>query len=673
MRRVPTVLQVEALECGAACLAMILAHHGRWIPLVELRRLCGVSRDGSRAGSMVSVARDLGMTADGYRLGPAKLEEARLPAIAFVDGNHFVVLEGFGRGVVYVNDPAGGRITYHRDEFEALYSGVILAMQPTASFVRGGRAPGVLAPLLARLAGARLTALLVMASGIALILPSLVVPSFTRIFVDRYLLDDQADLVPWLVAAIAAVTALQFGLMRIQHWSQHKLRARVAVVAAAGFMQRVLRLPVGFFAQRSAASISARLNMAERLADHAAMQLTSLLPAAVATVLLGLLMLAYSPVLTGCSAAVALTTCVVVVFANRRLAEADRRLARDQIKLSSRTMQGLTLLETVKASATEERFLQRWTGQQALVVSQQQSMARLAGVSTALTDSLTTFGNTVAITVGGLLVMRGELTLGLLLAFLVLQGLFFLPVRALLDTGAAVARARATLDQFEDVEDSALASEFDAPAAAPERQRAGRLGQVRKLEGRIELQGVTFGYARLAPPLIEDLSLSIEPGSSVALVGASGSGKSTIGRLVTGLYEPWAGRVLIDGKPIGQVPRALLRNSMAVVDQEIAMFAGTVRDNITLWDETIPEERVVHAAQDANIHDEILRRENGYDGRVEEDGGNFSGGQRQRAGDRPRLGNRSGCDGVGRGDQRAGCTDGRSASPTICGGGAARA
>jgi len=629
---VPTVLQLEALECGAACLAMVLAHHGRWMPLVALRRLCGVSRDGSRASAMVRAARELGLEADGFRMDVDGLRSVPKPAILFVNGGHFVVLEGHRRGgAVQVNDPAGGRMRYTAEEFAAIYSGIVLTFRPGPGFTRGGHPPRIVGPLLARLSGARATFLLLLSAGAALILPGIVAPSFTRTFIDQYVVDQQGDVVPWLVTAMIGTVLVQAGLTRIQSWARLALRNRIGIGAATAFMRRVLRMPVGFFAQRSAASIGARLDLAERLADHAGAQLPGLIVAAAGAILFAALMPLYSPQLAAVSFAITAATVLATLLLQRRLAELERKASLDGLKLGTRTMQGMEMLETIKAGGAEDRFLEAWTGQQALAANHQQRIGRLMALAAVLAEALAAAGNMAALTLGGLLVMRGELTLGLLLAYLILQAAFFVPVRGLLSGLAALGRARATLDQFDDIEAVPLAGEFSGEASAAGKERpASPLGRIRKLEGRIELRDVTFGYALLAPPLVSGLSLRVEPGSSVALVGASGSGKSTVGRLVAGLHGAWSGQVMLDGVLVGDISRTLLRNSLAVVDQDIAMFSGTVRDNITLWDHSIPEDRVVRSAKDAAIHADILLRPQGYDSAVEEDGRNFSGGQRQR-------------------------------------------
>lgn len=632
-RRVPTVLQIEAVECGAASLAMVLAHHGRWEPLVKLRQMCGVSRDGSKASSIVRAARRLGLDAKGFRYEPDQLRPLPMPAIIFANMNHFMVLEGFSRGRVHVNDPAVGPLVLTHDEFDRIYSGVVLTFEPTGDFISSGGAPAILGPLLGRLTGAWGAAVLGVFAGALLVVPAILVPIFSRIFIDEVVIDAQRDWAPWLIAAMVAAVAVQVGLLLIQGRSGLGLRNRVAVAAAARYVWRILRLPVAFFSQRSPGNVSSRVDMSDRLAEHAGIQLPSIAVALVAMLLQAGIMLLYSPALTSLVVGLALAGALLFLMLQRRLTAFERKTAADVVKLGGRTMQGLATIEVLKASGAEDAFFEGWSGQHALVVNQHQNVGRLQAVFATAPEFLTQLGTMTVVALAGLFVMNGRLTLGMLVAFLALQAGFFGSMRILLGGLMQLSKARATLDQFDDVLDEAPAAEFKPAASHPLEdapERADALGRVRKLQGQVDIRNLTFGYSPLEKPLIENFSVSLKPGSRVALVGGSGSGKSTVGRLISGLHTPWSGEILIDGRPLGEVPRALLRNSMAVVDQDLVIFSGTIRENIVLWDATMPEERVVQAAKDALLHDDIARRPGAYGGGVEEGGRNLSGGQRQR-------------------------------------------
>ncbi|TCK23480.1 NHLM bacteriocin system ABC transporter peptidase/ATP-binding protein [Ancylobacter aquaticus] len=618
----PTILQLEAAECGAAALGMVLAAHGLWVPLSDLRVACGVSRDGSRAGNLLRAARGYGMEANGFRLALADLKTMPVPLIAFVDMNHFVVVEGFAGGKVLLNDPAFGRRRLSEEEFDRHYSGIVLSFARTAAFQPGGNKPPILPRLLSRLTGGGEAVLYAIVSGLALVLVGVVMPSFTQVFVDYYLIDEQVHWVKWLLAIMVAAALGQGVLTFLSKTILQRLKTRIAVQTAGHFVLRMLRLPLGFYAQRYAGSIGGRVHLAQELSENAAGQLVELVVQAGAVVFFLAVMTGYSPPLTGVVLVSALLNLGFFLATRQRLTELQTKATIDNVKLGGKTMQGLQMIETLKASGADAVFFSQWSGQHALVVNQQQEIGRRHALLTAMPEYLGQLTTVAVLVVGGWLVMDGPMTIGTLVGFQLLASAFNVPVQALLQAGLLLQAARGTLDQFDDVLDHSLAPEFAREAVSPR--------PARRLEGAVNLSKVEFGYSLLDPPLLTSFDLALVPGSRVGLVGASGSGKSTVGRLVAGLYEPWTGTIHFDGRALGDLARAELRDGLCTVDQDIVLFGGTVRDNITMWDQTMPEARVIAAARDAMVHDDITRRPGGYDSLVAEGGRNFSGGQRQR-------------------------------------------
>ncbi|WP_419899580.1 NHLP family bacteriocin export ABC transporter peptidase/permease/ATPase subunit [Roseomonas sp. USHLN139] len=621
-RRSPTILQLEAVECGAACLAMVLATHGRWVPLAELRLACGVSRDGSRAGNVVRAARRYGLEARGFRHELAALKAVPKPAIVFVNLNHFMVLEGFSKGRVFLNDPAGGRRIMTEAEFDAIYSGVVLTFVPGTEFRREGAPPGIAGRLWAQLAGARDAMAYVALAALGLVLAAILLPAFSRIFIDQYLLEGQGDWLEWLVAAFVGLALLQAGLAWLKGLVVRRLATRVTLATSARFVWRMLRLPIPFFTQRYAGSIGSRAELTTALGQHAARDLAVLLAEGLGVLVFLAAMLLTSPPLAAVAALAAAGNLALFLLARRRIEAREQKAALDQVKLGARTMLGLQLIESLKATGTDGPFFTAWAGQHALVASQQQETGRLSAGFVTLPDFLAQLGAALVLLLGGWLVMRGQITLGTLVAFQLLQAGMAVPLRLLMLSAVQLQSARGVVDQLEDV-----LLQPEAPEFADDHELDGRR---QRLSGALSLSGVSFGYALLEPPLIEAFSLELVPGARVALVGPSGSGKSTVGRLVTGLFQPWSGEIRLDGLPPAALPRRLLRDSLAVVDQDIVLFEGSLRDNIALWDDTMPEAAITAAARDAMIHDTIMARPGGYDGAVEEGGRNFSGGQRQR-------------------------------------------
>jgi len=629
-RPVPTILQLEATECGAASLAMILAGFGRWVPLEELRAACGVSRDGSKAVNLLKAGRAYGLDAKGWRYRSVEsLRALPTPAIIFVDMNHFLVLEGFQGGRVHLNDPAMGRRRVTVAEFQAMFSGIAITFQPGPDFAAGGRRTSTTAALWAWLKGGYDGFLLVTLAGLLLIVSSLVIPSFLQVFTDHYLIGGQEHWIGWMLLIMLAGGVLQGGLSWLNKYHLARLKTTLTLRAGAWFFHRMLRLPIMFYSQRYPGSISNRVDQTSELSTLAAAEFGGLLVSAASLLLHGALMIGYSPALTLITFAFALCVLLAFLFTQRFLEEAGQRVAQFGNKLGATTMQGVSMMESLKAAGTEANFFARWAGQMTLLVNEQQRVGRVSAQLTVLPTFMTSTSTVAVLAVGGLLVMRGEITIGILVAFQLLQGGFMTAVNELMGTATRFKEARGVLDQLHDVLDAPPAVEF-ARATDGTGVVASALGRLGRLSGQVSVRGLQFGYSVTEPPLLDGFDLDLEPGAWVALVGGSGSGKSTVGRLVNGLFDPWAGGIAYDGRPIHDLPRTLLRDSLAVVDQDIVLFEGTVRENLTLWDETAPESAIIQAARDAEIHDDIVLRPGGYDARIAERGGNFSGGQRQR-------------------------------------------
>lgn len=614
---------MEALECGAAALAMVLAYHGRWVPLEILRVMCGVSRDGSKAINIVKAARSLGLQAKGIRLDPVDFKALSLPAILFVDMNHFVVLEGTEPGWAYLNDPANGRRKVSAEDFDGMFSGIALVFEKTSAFEAGGNRRRMLPALLdlVRDSWVALAAILVL--GVLVVVIGLVTPAFSRVFIDDLLIGRLKDwLVPLLLAMGAAVLVLCLTTWLRMHLIA-RLHAKLGLVLSARLAWHILRLPSNFFMQRYSGMVSARLPLAEQIASLASRNLTQLAVGITTLVFFTALMVQYHVWLTLACVLLGAVNALVFWYLRRRLGESSETIALHAVKMSGKVMQGLQMIETLKATGADDVFFSKWSGLQVLFVNAQQKVLHLQTLLGSLPTLTAALTSAVVLALGGLFVMDDELTVGMLVAFTVIVDSFTTPINELMGIVTALRNAQGPLAQVDDTLHHPLAPEFGPEPDAPTQRGA-------HLSGHVQLRGVRAGYSPLDPPLIDGLDLNLPPGSRIALVGGSGSGKSTVGRLISGLMQPWSGEILFDGKPLTQWPRALLRGSLAVVDQEIVLFEGSVRDNLSLWDDSMPLERIAQAAQDAMIHDVITSRRGGYDARVEEDGRNFSGGQRQR-------------------------------------------
>lgn len=624
--RTPTILQMEAVECGAAALAIVLAHFGRWVPLEELRIACGVSRDGSKASNMVKAARTYGLEAKGFKREPQSLRTLQPPSILHWNFNHFLVLEGIHKGRVYLNDPAAGPRVVTEEELDEAFTGVVLTFKAAPDFQPRGEPPRLIPALKRRLRGAGAALAFVILAGLALVLPGLAVPVFSKVFIDSVLLENRDEWLRPLLLGMGIAALVTGAVTWLQQSYLLRLETRMSLAGSSHFLWHVLRLPVEFFNQRFAGDISNRVGINDRVAQLLSRDLAVNALGAGLIVFFALVLVQYDLVLTLVGIAVVSLNVAALRFVSRKRADGSRRLQQDHGKMVGTAIGGLQMIETLKATGGESDLFARWAGYQAKVVNARQDLERYTQILDAVPPLLVAVNSALILGIGGMRVMDGQITLGGLVAFQALMASFVAPVTRLVNLGGRLQTVEGDMARLDDV----LRYRVDESVAAGEQEGAPPEGDPVKLTGTLELRDVSFGYSRLDPPLIEGFNLTLRPGSRVALVGGSGSGKSTLARLVTGLYTPWSGEILFDGRRRDEVPRGVLTSSLATVDQSIFLFEGTVRDNLTLWDTTVPLPEVVAAARDACIHEDIAARPGGYDSAVDEGGANWSGGQRQR-------------------------------------------
>lgn len=620
--KTPTVLQMEAVECGAAALSIILGYFGKIVPLEELRIACGVSRDGSKASNVLRAAKELGLAARGFTKEVAELRAVAMPCIVFWNFNHFLVLEGFGKGKVFLNDPASGPRTVTEEEFSQSFTGVVLTFTPTADFKKGGEKPSLISSLRSRLKGSESGLLYVVLAGLAMVIPGLVIPTFSRVFVDDVLIGGKVNWVTALLIGLALTGALRCWLVWLQSKYLMRLETKLAVSSSSKFFWHILHLPVEFFTQRYGGEIGSRVGINDYVAQLLSGQVATTCINLIVVVFYAALMLQYDVSLTLIGISIAVLNIVALRYVSRKRVDGNRKLQQDEGKLLGASMGGLQMIETLKATGAENDFFVRWAGYQSKVVNTQQRLAVLNEYLGAVPAILGAFNTAVILGLGGLRIMDGQMTIGMLVAFQFLMGSFTGPFNQVVNLGAALQDAEGAMNRLDDVLRHKRDPQIEAADSAP-------LDNV-KLTGAIELRDLSFGYSRLDAPLIEGFSLTLKAGQRIALVGGSGSGKSTVSKLVTGLYRPWSGEILFDGRPRHCYPRATMTNSLGLVDQDIFLFEGTVWENLTLWDETIADQRVIEAAKDACIHDDIAARAGSYESTVAEGGSNYSGGQRQR-------------------------------------------
>jgi ATP-binding cassette, subfamily C, bacterial len=634
--KTPTLLQMEAVECGAAALGIILAYFGRIVPLPELRRECGVSRDGSKASNVLKAARNYGLDAKGFKKELDKLQELNPPYIIFWDFNHFLVVEGFRNQRVYLNDPATGPRSISLQEFDEGYTGVVLVMEPGAEFQKGGRKPSMIGSLWERLQGSTSALVYCVVAGFCLTLVGMAVPVFSQIFVDEILVEQRLDwLNPLLVGmAIAAVLQGCLTLLRLRYL--RRLKIKLSVGMSSRFLWHLLRLPVGFYAQRFAGEITSRISLNDQVANVLSGQLTTTIIDAVMVIFYAMIMFQYDWLLTLIVISLAIANIVTLRLVSRQRVDLNQKLMLDFGKAEGVSIAALQGIETLKASGLESDFFSRWSGYHTKAINSQQQMDVTNQLFSILPTLLQAISAMLLLVIGGLRVMDGHLSIGMLVAFQGLVGSFEAPVSSLLNFGSTLQELEGNLIRLDDVLDNPTDTSIAQRNLAEDLENQENVTLLSsstalpRLQGYVELRNLTFGYSRLDPPLIENFHLSLKPGQRVALVGGSGSGKSTIAKLISGLYQPWAGEILFDDQLREQIPHQLLTNSVAMVEQDILLFGGTVRDNLTLWDHTVSDKNLQRACQDAAIDDVILSMNGGYDAELMEGAANLSGGQRQR-------------------------------------------
>lgn len=622
--KVPMVMQMEALECGAASLTMILAYYDKWIPLEQVRADCGVSRDGSNAKNVLKAARSYGLIAKGYRYEPEDLKKnGKFPCIIHWNFNHFLVLCGFRGNKAVLNDPAKGTYSVSMETFDKSFTGICLMFEPGENFEPGGKPKSVIDFAKKRLKGAGAAVAFVIATTVISSLIGIINPAFSRIFLDRLLTGQNPEWFLPFIVSLSVLSAVQIVVALIQALWSSRIDGRMTVTGSASFLWKVLRMPMEFFSQRMAGDIQQRQGANASIAGSLVNTFAPLVLDAFMMVFYLVVMIRYSWILTLIGIASIFVNLLISNLISKKRINITRVQMRDAGKLAGATVAGVEMIETIKASGAENGYFEKWAGYQASVNTQKVKFARLNQYLGLLPSFVSTVTGTAVLILGVYLTMQGQFTVGMIMAFQGFLGSFTAPATTLISAGQTLQEMRTEMERVEDVMQYPTDVEF---AEKDEENDA----EYDKLSGLVEMKNVTFGYSRLSEPLIENFNLTLKPGSRVAFVGSSGCGKSTLSKLISGLYKPWSGEILFDGKPMNEIDRSVFTGSLAVVDQDIILFEDTIANNIKMWDNSIEDFEMIMAARDARLHEDIMQREGGYNYKITEGGKDFSGGQRQR-------------------------------------------
>ena len=599
--KVPVVMQMEALECGAACLTMIMAYYKKWVPLEQVRVDCGVSRDGSKASNMAKAAGVYGLQVKAHRYSVESVcTKVSYPAIIHWNFNHFVVLNGFKRGKAIINDPARGVVEISPEEFDKSFTGVCLEFEPGEKFVADGKKESVIEFAKKRLQGSKLSIVFVMMTTVLTAFVSLLTPVFSRIFTDNILTGQNTQWLSNFLAFLAVIILFLLVVGMINEIYIYKIKGKMAIVSNSSFIWHTLHLPMTFFSQRMAGDIASRQLLNDDIAETLVGRIAPMLINMMLLIFYLIIMLRYSVVLSLVGfAAIAVNLVLANIISQKRI-HITRTQMRDQGKLDASTVSGIEMIETIKSAGAESGFFERWSGFQASLNKAKVEFAltnQFLGGIPALVQQLS---GIIILALGVWMIIKGNFTVGMLLAFQSYMTQFLMPVNDLLETGQKLQEMRTSMERVDDVmkykEDVVFSSIKNTDEV------------FEKLDGSMEFRNVTFGYSRLEEPLLKDFNLTLKSGSKVALVGSSGCGKSTIAKLACGLYEPWSGEILFQGKPMKDIPKEIFNSSLSVVDQDITMFEDSISDNIKMWDKSIEDFEMIMAARDAQIHSDKKRR-----------------------------------------------------------------
>lgn len=615
-----TILQMDEMESGAVALGMCLGYHGRYVTVEELRAACGVSRDGSDAEKIAKAARVHGMEAEVVKAAAQDLRSFKAPFILETGKRHFVVVEGFHRRFVYLNDPLRGPVKNTLEGLAQISAGRAITLKTGTDFQKAGERPSLMKSLKRRLAGSEATLVFILLASLALIVPELALPIFSKVFVDRVLVENSTHWLPYVLFGLVATGCVQAGLTFLRARQLNRLTTMIGLNSTAAFFKHLLELPMGFYTQRDVGDLAGRVTSNDEVARELAGKVALAMVSALSSVFLVLMMWSFDRELTFVTVALAGCNFLVLRYSHNAQSVKNQQMVGAKYAVFGQSYAGLKSITSIKASASEPAFFATWSGTLTKLLNARQTLSFTATFLTAMPATLAFLSVIATMVLGGIRVIEGRMSVGDLVAFSALATSFTAPVSNFVSFWQTLQTATAQMIRLDDVLQNRSDPEVEIREDAPGR----------RLNGYLEVKNLTFGYDPNLPPLVQDLSFKLEPGQQLALVGSTGSGKSTVGKLLCGLYPFDSGEILFDGKPRSEWSRATLSCSLALVDQNIQLFAGTIAENLSLWDESIPRERIVSAAKDADIHETIASRPAGYESEVFEDGTNFSGGQKQR-------------------------------------------
>lgn len=614
------MLQMNTVECGAACLAMILSYYGRQTSISEVCNRCGIGRDGISALALVRVANAYGLRTRALTVESQELRFVTVPAIIHWDFNHFLVLEHWSPHVIDIVDPAQGRRRLSIAEFEQRFTGIVILLEPGVTFAKGS-SPATInvrtyAASYVKFSPASLFQIL--AASLLLQLCGLALPILTKVVVDQIIplgLQNELALLGlgmMILVLAQLVTTLLRGLVLLY------IQTRIDIRMMLSFFEHLLTLPVRFFQQHASGDLIARMSSNQIIRDTISNQLISTLLDGGFVLVYFFLLLSQSFLYSLIVLGIGLLQIVLLLATTRLMHRLSQRVLVAQGKSLGYATEVLVGMPTLKAMGAEQTAMERWSN---LFFDGINTSVRQQTATTFLTGALSTINTGAPLAllwVGTAQVLAGQLPLGTMLALNALSIAFLTPLSTLVTSGQNLQLITSHLERISDVLETPPEQASNSDQALPQ------------LCGNVRLEHVDFRYDAQAPLVLHDLNLEIRAGQKVAIVGRTGSGKSTLGHLLLGLYPPTGGKISYDEFSLQHLNYRAIRSQFGVVIQNSRLFSGTIRENILLGNAAVEMAQIIQAAQMAEMHDEIMKMPMKYETRVAEDGTVLSGGQRQR-------------------------------------------
>lgn len=618
--RTPTVIQMEAVECGAAALGIVLGYYGQHVSLEELRVSCGVSRDGVNAFNIIRAAESYNLSGKGYEVDAKNINEVHTPAILYWENNHFVVLEGVKKDRVYINDPATGPRVIHFDDFKRQFSRVVLEFERKPNFQKKAFPSTILDAIKKRVAPFYGSLIFLFFVQICVVILSLAMPIFTQIFIDKILGESVFSWTWPFLSLLVAIMFLTAFVNLVKGTFLNGLQIKLTTYFSADFLWHVLKLPMQFFSQRYGGEVINRMALNNSIANTLSSQVVLTAINLILIIGYGLIIFQYDVYIAIIGIVTAAFNLILLYTFKRRRRNAYARIQQEQAKTIGISLDALQNMETIKITSNDNFFFSRIAEHYTKNINALQDIGKKDAWLFTLSNLSQQLSNVLLLGIGTWRVITGHLTIGMLIGLQILLSYFLKPFYELVQFGTSLQTMRIDLNRIDDVlknPTDPILDDFSKTSSL-------------SFQGNLEFKDVCFGYNPLAPPIIDNFNFSIKKGQWVALAGGIGSGKTTLSKLTCCLYHPWKGEVLYDGRLQKEYTRENLMHSIACVDQEIFLFSGTIKDNLTMWNSTIPEEEIVKAAKDACIHQDVMARSEGYNSVLLEAGVNFSAGQKQR-------------------------------------------